>query len=401
MSEQTLETQSCWTGRSTLVTFARITGVAVLALSVAAGVLAAQTTALSSAFGESVNVRVLPLLGGGIPLTSGPLPLAAGTAAPAFDHASSLASITVAPALTGPLLATRLLAVHAASGVPGVESVEADATVDNLALNLVGHLPLLTLGADVVRSTAGLAGSCADGPELVGTTSIVNARVAGLLGLGLSVSASPAPNTVLLSAPGLRVVLNEQIETSGAGVSGLTVNAIHVSLYALPVAGLGLLSGDIVLSQSHVEIACSRSSADLGIHLAGSPDPVPQGGVLTYALSVANAGPDAAEQVVVTDLLPNGVTFFAASPSQGTCSGTSPVVCDLGSLQPGDEASISIDVRADSPGLVTDAATVASATPDPNLADNQASVTTTIANGGPVELTGHARKSRSAARPPA
>ena len=361
----------------------------------------AQTTAMSSAYGESVNLRVLPLLGSGVTVGSGPLPLVAGTAAPAFNQSGSLASITVSSALTGRLLATRLLAVHASSGVPATDTANADATVDNLALDIVQHLPLLTLGADVVQSTAGFTGSCADGPALVGTTSIVNARLGGLLGVGLSISASPAPNTVLLSVPGLRVVLNEQIPTSAAGVSGLTVNAIHVSLNALPVAGLGLLSGDIVLSQSHVEISCSREVADLGLAIDNFPNPVQQGGTLTYALTVTNAGPDAAQQVVLSDPLPPGVTFLAASPSQGTCSGTSTVVCDLGTLQPGDQVSIVIDVQATQLGLVTNTASVASATPDPNLADNQASATDFVQSGGPVQLTGHARARRSAARPPA
>ncbi len=89
------------------------------------------------------------------------------------------------------------------------------------------------------------------------------------------------------------------------------------------------------------------------------------------------------------------------APSQGTCSGTSTVVCDLGTLQPGDQVSIAIDVQATQLGQVTNTASVASATPDPNLADNQATATDFVQNGGPVQLTGHARARRSAARPPA
>jgi uncharacterized repeat protein (TIGR01451 family) len=355
---------------------------ALLVLLAGPGALAAQTTAMSSAYGESVSLHVLPLLGGGVTVASGPLPLVAGTAPPAFDHSGSLASITVSSALTGRILATRLLAVHASSALPGADAVAADATVDNLALDVVGHLPLLTLGADVVRSTASLAGTCADGPVLVGTTALVNARASGALGLGLAISAAPAPNTVLLNVLGLRVVLNEQIPSSAAGFAGLTVNAIHVSLNALPVAGLGIVTGDVILSQSHAEIHCVRESADLSLAMSGFPDPVSQGGTLFYSLTVTNAGPDAAAQVVLTDPLPPGVTFLAANPSQGTCSGTATITCDLGTLQPGDQAVIAIDVRADQLGLVTNTATVSSATPDPNLADNQATVTNLVQNGG-------------------
>jgi uncharacterized repeat protein (TIGR01451 family) len=218
----------------------------------------------------------------------------------------------------------------------------------------------------------------------VGTTSIVNARLGGALGLALHVAASPAPDTVLLNVPGLRVVLNEQIlaTTPTAGDIGLTVNAIHLTLNALPVTGLGVLSGDIVISQSRAEIHCVQGSADLGVSLDGSPDPLPQGDTLTYSISVANAGPDDAQQVVLTDPLPAGVTFLDASTSQGTCSGTTTVTCDLGDLPVGNQVFLTIDVRADQLGLLSNTVTATSADTDPNPLDNQATAVNTVFTGG-------------------
>jgi hypothetical protein len=104
--------------------------------------------------------------------------------------------------------------------------------------------------------------------------------------------------------------------------------------------------------------------------------------------------------VVVTDLLPAGVTFVATY-GQGTCSGTSTIVCALGTLGPGEEAVVQIDVRADVLGLVTDTASVTSSTPDNNLTDNRASITTAIENTGPVQLRRPAVRSHSTSRPPA
>ena len=56
---------------------------------------------------------------------------------------------------------------------------------------------------------------------------------------------------------------------------------------------------------------------------------------LTYSIQVANAGPDAAIQVVVTDNLPNGVTLVSANSSQGSCpvsARKTAVTCRLGTI---------------------------------------------------------------------
>src|SRR6201999_315750 len=101
-------TRFCSTGRGTVAAFVhtasitRITAIAVALLLAVSGLLAAQTTAASSAYGESVNVRLLPVFGSsGATVASGPLPLAAGTAAPAFNQAGNLASLTLSTGPTG------------------------------------------------------------------------------------------------------------------------------------------------------------------------------------------------------------------------------------------------------------------------------------------------------------
>jgi hypothetical protein len=92
---------------------------------------------------------------------------------------------------------------------------------------------------------------------LGGTMSIANASTSGLLS-GVSISANPAANTVLLNVAGVKVTLNEQI------VSGtqITVNAIHIKLTSALVSGLGLLTGDIIVSQSVASMSsCSGTIA--------------------------------------------------------------------------------------------------------------------------------------------
>src|SRR6266850_3745355 len=75
-------------------------------------------------------------------------------------------------------------------------------------------------------------------------------------------------------------------------------------------------------------------AVDLRLAGTASPAPVILGGNLTYLLVVNNkTGPSLATGVTLTDTLPAGVTFFSATPTQGTCAGTAPVVCALGTVR--------------------------------------------------------------------
>jgi uncharacterized repeat protein (TIGR01451 family) len=119
-------------------------------------------------------------------------------------------------------------------------------------------------------------------------------------------------------------------------------------------------------------------NADLGITKTAS------GGFFatqnaTFNIAVTNSGPNNAVAVVVTDVIPAGTTFASATPSQGSCSGTSTVMCNLGTINNGGSASIALTVTLNNAGPVSNTATVSAAPqPDPNPANNTSTATVTV-----------------------
>jgi uncharacterized repeat protein (TIGR01451 family) len=103
------------------------------------------------------------------------------------------------------------------------------------------------------------------------------------------------------------------------------------------------------------------------------------GSPLTYDVTVKNNGTATAGGVALTDNLPAGTVFDSATPGQGTCgesSGT--VACQLGTLGPGESASVQIKVTPQQGGTITNTASVASNEQDASAADNTASEYTTV-----------------------
>ena len=87
-----------------------------------------------------------------------------------------------------------------------------------------------------------------------------------------------------------------------------------------------------------------------------------------------------------TDQLPAGATLVQAQASQGSCTTTTPVTCALGTVANGSSASVTITARLDSAGQADNTASVTSARPDANAADDSATATTQVsapvASGG-------------------
>jgi uncharacterized repeat protein (TIGR01451 family) len=100
---------------------------------------------------------------------------------------------------------------------------------------------------------------------------------------------------------------------------------------------------------------------------------------ITYKLEVKNNGASDARDVTVTDVLPDGLTFFSSSTPQGSCNYAAPkLTCSLGTVVNGSSVIVTVVAKATGIGAVTNTASATASTPDPEVSNNTSSVTTTI-----------------------
>ena len=165
-----------------------------------------------------------------------------------------------------------------------------------------------------------------------------------------------------------------------SGRTGATALRLVLALIMATAGGLALPAG--------AARADDPQPADLSVATVGPALVVP-GRPVEYTITVRNAGPSAAEAVMITDVLPAGMGFTGGSgPGGGECSedkgeGASTVRCPVGELAPGARQEIVITATSD-PGLedgaITNRVTVTSDTPD-GRPDNNTSRAESLVKG--------------------
>ncbi len=125
-------------------------------------------------------------------------------------------------------------------------------------------------------------------------------------------------------------------------------------------------------------------TANVSLTKSASPTPAVPGSDETFTLTAHNAGPDAAEDVKVSDPLPAGLTFQSADDACTFAGRT--VTCTAPSLAAGDSRTFTFVAgvgRSLKVGVVN-TATIDSATPDPDREDNSATASAPL--GPPADL---------------
>lgn len=108
-------------------------------------------------------------------------------------------------------------------------------------------------------------------------------------------------------------------------------------------------------------------------------DEIIGGQEFTYSVVVKNNGPDDAVNTIMTADLPEHVSFVNAQPTEGTCSSTKPVQCELGTIQGGERSIITFKVIPQEAEIkITQSVTASSTTFDPVAVNNTASLESTV-----------------------
>jgi uncharacterized repeat protein (TIGR01451 family) len=185
-----------------------------------------------------------------------------------------------------------------------------------------------------------------------------------------------------------------QVSTDGCSGTGpiapagmCTVQVVFKPTAMGPASGTLTITSDggtktVALSGSGVAVA------DLGISIGASPNPIKRSAkaLLTYTVTLKNAGPSQASGIVISDPLPSFTQFRSLTPpAGGTC--TTPAVgasgtlkCNLTALNAGASVQFQIVVKVVAPRsmTITNTVTETSQSVDPDPADNQASASTVV-----------------------
>lgn len=144
--------------------------------------------------------------------------------------------------------------------------------------------------------------------------------------------------------------------------------------------------------------ACRRApGADLAIAMSDSPDPVAIGAQLSFAISALNAGPDAADTLQITDILPVELGFVSVSSSAGAscvtpaAGASGSVTCTWAGATPvGTPRTVNLVTRVlptVKSASIANTARVSNTVNDPNLENNSALSTTALLSPADVSIS--------------
>lgn len=208
------------------------------------------------------------------------------------------------------------------------------------------------------------------GPSLA-----TNVEVQDLLPAGLSFVSAAATLGSYVSATGVWTVGTVAVSTPQTLIIAALVVSATARTNTATISNLD--QSDPNAANDTANVTETPQQADLSlIKIVSNPTPN-VGDTITFTVTLTNLGPDAATNVQVVDLLPIGLTFVSAIPSQGSYDSTTGV-WDVGTVTVASPQTLSIQTTVTAVGALTNTASVSGADQfDPSTLNNSASATET------------------------
>lgn len=132
-----------------------------------------------------------------------------------------------------------------------------------------------------------------------------------------------------------------------------------------------------------------QPAADLAITKVADTDTAAPGGLLTYTLTIANLGPATAQDVLLTDQTPGGLSRVEVSLDNGRTWTPWTGAYSLGALPAGQGRTLLLrgSLSSSAQGTLVNTAVVASSTPDPNPNSNTATSLVPVQGSTELRLT--------------
>ncbi len=194
-------------------------------------------------------------------------------------------------------------------------------------------------------------------------------------------SATPSQGQSVVGPGGVLVNLGDM----AAGASA-TVTLVFLTSAAAPgVTNTASVSSDafdpnLTNNAANITTAVAQAS-HLTLSMQPPSGPVYVGETFQYMMTLANQGPYAATNVVLSDVLPAGVTFISAVDSLGnhpTLAPSGALSDPIASLANGASVTLTVTLSSTSAKSVTNSASVSSDLPDPDPTANKASASMSV-----------------------
>jgi uncharacterized repeat protein (TIGR01451 family) len=247
-----------------------------------------------------------------------------------------------------------------------------------------------------LQTVTGASGSFAAPDHEYPSSLILTLTATDANGASATTSVKILPRTVVLSftsAPtGLQLVVGSTTVTTPATRTVIQGSSTTVSASSPQQQGsklYGFSAWSDGGAQTHAIVAGTANAsfqatyveippqADVSVAMSGTPSNDKK--KIRFLIDVTNAGPSPAAAVRMTDTLPAGLTFAAATVPGGTCTYDGPsrtVRCDLGTMASAASARVTLDVTVTGqPKEVTNSASVTTTSTDPNHANDTVTVT--------------------------